>query len=278
MTSGAILRRGLVEQHALALHDFYFFVASLAAHVLVRSSQRERSATFVIEKRWLPLRGIVAIGAGGDPTLGKLFAMRILVALLALSRSRFKIHIHQPRLKVRRFVAIHTSRRAVCPQQRERRLGMVKAGEFAPRFGGVTGLATHRLSAKPFLQHAVFELILVGIVVATRARETFPVIERRSIPGPLDWFLMAISAGNGNVAAGKHEARLLVACQRKRGRPVALQIVALFASIKVRRSRKLAVVLIAVAIRTLLELDLEQRVLPFWDVTLRALQIRVLPL
>jgi hypothetical protein len=54
--------------------------------------------------------------------------------------------------------------------------------------------------------------------------------------------------------------------------------VALFAPIKVRSSRELSVVLITVAVRTLLELDLEQRVLPFWDMALRTLQIGMLAL
>jgi len=125
MTSGAVFRSGLVEQHALSLNDSHFLVASLTAHVLMCSPQGER-CVFVIEKRGLPFRWVVAVGAGGDSAFGKLLAVGVLMALLAFRRSRLEVHVHQLRLKVRRFMAVNTSRCPMRTQQRKRCLGVVK--------------------------------------------------------------------------------------------------------------------------------------------------------
>ena len=61
----------------------------------------------MIEKRWLPLRSVVAIGAGSNTAgIGKLRPVNVLVALFAFARSRLEIHIHHARFKVWRFMTV----------------------------------------------------------------------------------------------------------------------------------------------------------------------------
>lgn len=71
---------------------------------------------------------------------------------------------------------------------------------------------------------------------------------------------------------------LLVASQRKGRRLVALQRMAPFAGVKVRRSGELSIVLVFVAIGAARKLNLEKRVFPFGDMTFRALHREVLSL
>ena len=63
--------------------------------------------------------------------------------------------------------------------------------------------------------------------------------------------------------------------QKSLGRLVALKIVAAIAGIEIGSGCELRSVFITVAIGAALELDLEQRVLAFWNVALRALQAGV---
>lgn len=48
----------------------------------------------------------MALGAGGDTVLGELSAVHFFVALLALGRRSFEIHMDQRGFHVRRLVAI----------------------------------------------------------------------------------------------------------------------------------------------------------------------------
>src|SRR5579871_2939085 len=66
--------------------------------------------------------------------------------------------------------------------------------------------------------------------------------------------------------------RLFVLGNREGRRLVPLQIVAAVAGVQIWSRSKLAVVPVGMAIGTMLELHFEQRVLPFRDMTLRALQ------
>ena len=72
--------------------------------------------------------------------------------------------------------------------------------------------------------------------------------------------------------------RLLVFRKAESRRFVALKIVAAVAGIEVRSRRKLRGMLVGVTVGAALELNLEQRVLPFRNVALRALQSRMLAL
>ena len=82
-------------------------MAAFAAHVAMHSLQRKRSPLVVVEQRRLPLGAVMALCAGGHSGLGKLFAMNVFVAILALGRSRFEVDTAQPGLEVGRLMAIH---------------------------------------------------------------------------------------------------------------------------------------------------------------------------
>ena len=88
-------------------------------------------------------------------------------------------------------------------------------------------------------------------------------------------FLVAIGAWHRNVAAGKHEARLLVPGQAEGGWPVSLQIVAAIAGIEVWCRGKLPGMFVGVTVGAALELDPEERLFSFGNVALGALQARM---
>lgn len=79
---------------------------------------------------------------------------------------------------------------------------------------------------------------------------------------------MTVATRHGGVLASQLEARGLVLRQRECGRLIPLESVTAIASIEIGRRHKLSGMLIAVTIGAVLELDLEQCVLPFRDVTL----------
>ena len=72
------------------------------------------------------------------------------------------------------------------------------------------------------------------------------------------------------MAAGQNELGLFVLCQRECRRFVPLQIVAAITTIEIRSGGKLSRMLVGVAVRTALELDLEQRIFPVGSVASRA--------
>jgi len=87
---------------------------------------------------------------------------------------------------------------------------VVEAREFPPRFRGVAGLATCDRTIGPGLHHALFELSLVRIIVATGAVQSLPVINHGGLRLELRRFLMTVGAGHRNVPTCKHEVRRLV--------------------------------------------------------------------
>lgn len=93
MARCALLRRWLVEQNFLPIHHPGQRVTLRAARLLVRPCQRERGSLVVIEERWLPLGTVVARNATGNPILGELLPMDVLVAVFALRRRPFEVHV-----------------------------------------------------------------------------------------------------------------------------------------------------------------------------------------
>src|ERR1019366_3058751 len=75
--------------------------------------------------------------------------------------------------------------------------------------------------------------------------------------------------------ACQHKVRLLVFRKAESRRLVTLKIVAAVASVEVRSRGKLRCMLVGVTVGAALELNLEQRVLPFREMALRALQSRM---
>lgn len=178
MTCGTVLGRRLVEENRLLGHHFHQFVTFGAAHVLVRSPKRKIGPLVMVERRRLPLDAVVAVGAARDIGFRELLAVDVLMAILALRGSSLEIRIDQLGLKVRRLMAIDAGRRLMGSEQREFCLRVVEPRHFFPRFGGVTSLAARRGTIRALLLHALFELALVNIFVATGAVEILPVVER----------------------------------------------------------------------------------------------------
>ena len=116
------------------------------------------------------------------------------------------------------------------------------------------------------------------IIVATGAVQTLPVIDHGRLRLELRRFLVTVGAWNRDVPACQHKVRLLVFRKAESRRLVTLKIVAAVACVEVRSRGKLCSMLVGVTVGAALELNLEQRVLPFRDVALHTLQSRMLAL
>jgi len=81
----------------------------------------------MIEERRLPFRAVVTLSAASDVRFGKLLAVDVLVAILALSRSSLEIDVDEAGLKVGRLVAIATGRRTMRSQQRKLRFRVIES-------------------------------------------------------------------------------------------------------------------------------------------------------
>ncbi len=235
----AILGCGLIEENSLRCDYLGHLVALRASHVLMRSSQWERRAFLVIEQRRLPLHAVVALGTSGYVGLRELLAVNVLVTLFTLHRRRFEIDVDQLGLKIRGLVAVFASCRTVRPKQRKLRLRMIKPGKVFPRLGCVASFAARPRTVSPHLLHALLELPLVRINMATGARQILPVINHRRLGLELRRLLVTFGARNRDVAARQCEVSFFMLGQSERRRFVTLQRVAAIARIEIRRGRKL---------------------------------------
>src|SRR5207302_10559259 len=95
--------------------------------------------------------------------------MDILVALLALFRRFFEVHIHELGFHVRRLVAVDAGNRSMRARQWKRRRAVVKSVQFFPGLRGVTGLAAHLLSVLSDLVHYLLELTLLQRLLTGRS-------------------------------------------------------------------------------------------------------------
>jgi hypothetical protein len=77
----------------------------------------------------------VTLDASSDAVLRELSAVNILVAILTLGGRGGEVCCEELGLHVGRLVTIDASRRLVRSRQGERRLLVVEAREFLPRFG-----------------------------------------------------------------------------------------------------------------------------------------------
>ena len=132
MAGFTLLRRGRVEEHRLAGDKFRQLMAISAADILMGAAQREIRPPVVVEERGLPLHRIVAVGAVGDFSLGKLLAVDIFVAIFALRGRGLEISVDQFGPEVRRLVTVHARGGAMSAQQRERGSRVIESGEFFP--------------------------------------------------------------------------------------------------------------------------------------------------
>lgn len=210
MAGRAFLRSWFVEQNRFAFDLAHQFVAVGALHVGMHALQREGGAPVVVEERGFPLGAVVTFGAGRNVSPRELLAMRIVVALLALFGSGFEVDVHHRGFEIRRLVAIDACGGAMRAQQGEIRPRVIELGQLLPRFCGMTCLAAAWASRGLRLLHALIELAVVRIGVATGATQIGPVIDgrRRLQFGGL---FVTIRTGHCNVLASQNEARLFVA-------------------------------------------------------------------
>lgn len=81
MATGAVARRGLIENNALAVNISMAGVAKLALYLFVGALEREGALSLVVENGWLPVFHIVTeIAALGLPGLDELAGVGVLVA------------------------------------------------------------------------------------------------------------------------------------------------------------------------------------------------------
>lgn len=192
MTRGAIFRRGLVEKHRLFRNYPGCFMATPAAHVLMRATQRERRPLLVIKQRRFPPCAVVTLGAASHVRFGELPAVDVLMAVLALRRRGLEIYIEQPGFEIRRLMAIDAGCHSMRTQQGKPRFRVVESSNFFPRFGCVAGLASRRRTVGSHLLHAFPELPLMRVVVATSACQVFPVIHDGWLRLEIRRFLVAV--------------------------------------------------------------------------------------
>ena len=133
------------------------------------AAQRELRSLLMVEERGLPFCAVVALCAAGNIGFCELLAMDVFVAVFALSRSRFEIHVDQLRLEIRRLVAIHASCGAMRSQQWEFRFRVIEAGKLLPGLGRVTSFASSHRTVGADCLHPFLELSLVRISMTAGA-------------------------------------------------------------------------------------------------------------
>lgn len=219
--------------------------------------------------------------------IGELRTVDIFMALLTLARSCLEIGLHQPGSQIRRLMTIDTSRPAMRAQEGKGCPGMIKPSQVVPRVSVVAGFATSRYPAGADQLHPFLELSLVGIGMAYGAGPVIKVKNRGILQlavlcyAPLLSFerrprLMAICARRCKMPASQLKTRLLVLGQCERRRPVALEVVALFATVQVGNPGKLPSMIVLVTIRAIRKLNQINGIPTLWNVTLRALDGGVL--
>jgi hypothetical protein len=98
--------------------------------------------------------------------------------------------------------------------------------------------------------HALLELIPMRIAMAACAGQVVEVVGSIRFRGRLQisCVFVTVRARGGDVSACEHEARVFVARQRERRGMEALNVVAVFAAIQVRRGGELILMLVTMAI------------------------------
>lgn len=177
-----------------------------------------------------------------------------------------------------RLVTLAAAYRPVYPEQRKIRLGMVEAVHFGPGTRIVTGLTPECGSIRSAARHPVPEFTVMRILMAGRAGFVRKMEGQDLVRAVSEPLFVALVARDGGMGAGQREFGLLVHGNRKERSLKALHRVALFAAIVVRRTGKLPVVRVFVAVGAIRKLDVVDGVFPGGNVTLRAFHGGVLSL
>lgn len=276
MTRRTLSRRRFVEQHFLTGDFARERMAFATPHAFVAAAEGKRGAFVVIEKRGTPLRRRVAAHTMRCLLSGsELAAVDVAMTAFALLRRGRERHVAQRGFHIGRAVAIHAGHRAVRAGQGKSRRRVVEAREFFPLLGGMARFATACAAVLRSSFHARAKLAAVRVLVTRDARDAAHVIEHGGIRFG---GLMALAARHGQMPAGEHEARFLMALDGERGRPVCLQGVAGLTAVVRGCAGKLGAVHILMAVVAACELHLEQSVLARRQVAFVASHRRMLAL
>ncbi len=148
-------------------------------HVPMLTLQSKFGPLIVVKQGRFPFGRVMAVGALRHlvrEEFRELSSVDVLVTVLAFFRRLLEIDIDQLGFQVGRFVTVNTSHRAVRPRQWKRSRTVVELIQFAPRFGRVACLATHRLAVLSELRHSLLELPVMDVFVAARTGEIVEVI------------------------------------------------------------------------------------------------------
>ena len=234
-----------------------------AANVSMCTLQRELRARLMVEQRRFPFGGVVALRAAWVRAVPrKLVCVDVFVAPFAPPRRRFEDYVPHGQLKIRRLVATPARDAAMTSHQVECRGGMIEAGNLRPSLCGMAGLASDGNPLRSCFLHPLGELAAVGIFMAARTGEIAEAVRDRESSAQGLLRLMAIAAGHGHVSAGQREARPPMPIEGKGGGSKAFDRMAAFTAVVVRRTRKLPLMNVRMAIRAMAVFDLVERFQP----------------
>ena len=241
------LGRGLVKQCRLALYVPLLGVALGAGDIRMASGQWKLRALVMVKRRGSPALIDVAVRAFCHSVLGgKLRAVRIGVAALAIFRRPSKLNFVRTG---ERFVAFVARNRAMRAHERKFCFGMVKATDVDPRTRVVARFATEGGAVRALLLHAVLEFAFVGIGMAGRTGAVRKMEWQDLVGSSAEACLVAIGTGDGHVRAGQYKTSVLVLCDREGRAMKILYGVAVLAAILIRRGGELLVMRVLVAVQ-----------------------------
>jgi hypothetical protein len=216
VTSGALFRGWLVEEHGFALEWLSGRVASLTTHAFMSSCQGEAGTPLVVEERWLPLGGVVALGTRRNAvSVCELLAVNVVMALLAFVRRRLKIDIHHSGFHVGWLMTINAGGAAVRTQKRKAGFGVIEFLKIFPGDSGMACFATGGRAVGTRVPHTILELAFMRIVVTDSAAAVLEAVQHQVRLLRRGTLFMTIAAGSRDMAARQNEACFLMAGQGK---------------------------------------------------------------
>lgn len=277
MAGSTLFGSGLVKKDILASDRFHEFVAGVATHILVGTSQGEGCALLMVEQGWLPARAVVAVRAGSDMgRIDELRSMSVLVAFLAFHRGCLEVHIGKIGFHSSGLVTVDASRGSMSTEERKVSFRVVKSPQVLPVRGGMASLTSRRSPVRPHLPHTLRELAFVRVLMADGAGSVVELVQNDLLELRRGAFLMAIGTGGREMSPRERKAGLLMLRQRECRGMIALQVMALLAAVEIGRGGKLALMIVLMAVHAFGELDLVERVLALRNMTAGALHFRVL--
>ena len=254
MAGSTLSGSGEVKQHLLALNPVEILVAGAALDALMRAFQGERSL-FVIERRWRPLYGAVALLAARVGAVARELArMHILMADLAVLQNRLERDMPHAGLSVGRLVAIDAGHGSVRADQRVIRLIVIEAGEVLPILDGMAGFASRNPPIVLVRGHLCFELPKMNIFVAGGTSQV-PKMEGSGRLGLALLRGVTIGAGHRQMRSFENKAGFQVPREGERRRRKGLRRMATLAAVRQRGCGELPGMFVLVAISAQCEVD-----------------------